>query len=70
MLFLRPPGSEVPVPRLKTCQSLFEIHIDSTDSTKQMVESVVGFQPNVAYEFKRAGFLEWRSDWNLAAGRA
>ena len=26
-----------------------------------MVECVVGLQPNVACEFKRAGFLEWQA---------
>jgi len=34
-----------------------------------MVELVVGLQPNVACEFKRAGFLEWRRNWNTAADR-
>jgi hypothetical protein len=28
---------------------------------------VAGLRPNVACEFKRAGFLEWRNDWNIAA---
>jgi len=32
-----------------------------------MAENSVGLPPNVACEFKRAGFLEWRNDWNLAA---
>ncbi|BET27007.1 hypothetical protein EV673_2326 [Limnobacter thiooxidans] len=30
---------------------------------------VAGLRPNVACEFKRAGFLEWRNDWNIAADR-
>ncbi|MEQ9107913.1 MAG: hypothetical protein RLO04_10645 [Limnobacter sp.] len=38
--------------------SLFEIHADSTGSTKPKVEPVVGLQPTVAREFKRAGFLK------------
>jgi hypothetical protein len=60
-------SAQIPIVRLKTWFSLFEIHTDSTHSTKEMVEWVVGLQPNVACEFKRAGFLEWRRDWNLAA---
>jgi hypothetical protein len=32
-----------------------------------MVEKGVGLQPNVAWEFKRAGFLQWRDNWNIAA---
>jgi hypothetical protein len=62
-----PTQREFPIVCLKTCISLFEIHIDSLFSAKNMAENSVGLQPNVACEFKRAGFLEWRNDWNIAA---
>jgi hypothetical protein len=34
-----------------------------------MAKLGAGLRPNVACEFKRAGFLEWRNDWNIAADR-
>ena len=49
---------QVPIFRLKTCISLFEIHTNSTCSTKLKVEHVVGLRPNDVCEFKQAGFLE------------
>jgi hypothetical protein len=66
-LDLHAQSARIPIARLKTCTSLFECHIDSLFSAKNMAENIVGLRPNVACEFKRAGFLEWRNDWNLAA---
>jgi hypothetical protein len=63
-------SARIPIVRLKTCLSLFEIHPDSPPSAKGKAEGGVDRWSNVAGEFKRAGFLEWRCDWHLAAERA
>ena len=51
-------SARIPIARLKTCLSLFEIPTGSIRSTKQMVDRIVSFRLNAACEFKRAGFLE------------
>jgi hypothetical protein len=51
-------SARIPIVRLKTCISLFEVHTDSSFSTKLMVEKDVDPWSSVACEFKRAGFLE------------
>ena len=62
-------SARIPIFRLKTCLPLFEIHTDSTGLAKMTAKPVAGLRPNVACEFKRAGFLEWRNDWNITADR-
>ncbi len=53
-----PESARVPIPRLKTCISLFEVRTDSPSLAKVTTKLGAGLWPTVACEFKRAGFLE------------
>jgi hypothetical protein len=63
-------SARIPIARQKTCLSLVDRIPPLTDPAKKMAESCGALKAHAVCWVKRAGFLKWRSDWNLAAEAA